>query len=378
MISTSSRGLENAWVAFRALRRRFDGNKIHVTATRYFLATAYLPGHSLAFPGLPQQIYPHHNVTYALSRSNDPADIIPFVMHNSPAVHAVWHWGTHRGNMNEQILISFAELERIIIPNEHDVAALVPLHEAIALAVEAAKVLMEMEAGRILITRTTQAFDKAFRIPTWVYAMQQVSACLRVIGMLSPEEDGGESIANGCSNLVGSMLRMVDKWAKTLQKEEEEGSAGSTEDPASKADNNGGTVGGAGGAPGDGAAEGIAGTNGHPYDSRVPHQQYMNSSDRWMASDHSYDPRRRPVPPPSTDPNAILGANPTTHYPASKLDLLLGQMFNYNYSGPQQHAGNVVPGPTWEPAMMAGMPEHGHGDGHAHGHGHGLQAVHQE
>jgi hypothetical protein len=219
-LTPATRGMEAGWIAYRNVRKRYDANKVTVMGLRYIMAAAYLPGNLSSFPGLPTNMTPHHAVNYAISRASTPADMMAFLVQDNIAVQMVWEWGGHRGNISEQLLVAFAELERVVLGSDNpEGGCLVPLHESIVLAVESAKILMEMEAGRIMLRRSASTSNRAFRLFNWFFALQQVSASLRRIAMLVPEDPDGESIANGCSNLTGSMIRVADGWVQMAKKE---------------------------------------------------------------------------------------------------------------------------------------------------------------
>ncbi len=295
-MSPTIRGISPNWLSYRRLRRHFETNKVYVTALRILIATAYLPGTPTAFPGLPTDLSPARKVAYAIGRACNPQDIIPFLTQSppSPAALAVREWGGYRGDVCEQILISIVEMG----------SDFVPYHDVVCIAVECTKVLMEMVGGIILTKRNGMEHDRHFRITNWFCLMKQVSLVLRGIGQISSEnEEEGESIPNGCSNLVGSMVRMADKWAKTIEVEETipipPSSSTSHEQPPS---------------------------NGHALDanraSSMPgHQQYMNTSDRWMATNHEQHAYNRGHGHQSIENQAA--------YPPTAIDLLLGEMFNY-------------------------------------------------
>lgn len=295
-------GISRSWMAYRRIRQHFEANKVHVTALRILMATVYLPGTPGAFPGLPNDFTPVQKVAYAISRASNPQDILPFLVQSppTPAVLAVWEWGRHRGDVCEQILVGIAELG----------GDFVPFHDVVCIAVECAKVLMEMEAVAIVVKRSGKALDRGFRIPTWFYLMKQVSQVLRGIGQLTADdEEGSISIPKGCSNLVGSMVRMAAEWAKTLEAEEAAAPSGSmAEDPQQPVK-----------APywnGNGYGQDVG--------NNCQHQRYMNTSDRWMATDHNAHGGSYSQSP----------AEWQAAYPPTAIDLLLSEMFNYS-SQPQ-------------------------------------------
>ncbi|WVQ96117.1 hypothetical protein IAU59_003219 [Kwoniella sp. CBS 9459] len=301
-----SRGVESGWLAYRAIRRRYETGKVYVTGLRMLMATHYLPGCMYAYPGLPPHLHPEQAVSYAIGKAFNPADIVRFITDTAvskAAVEAVWDWGRRRGINTEACLVSCAELGQNLVGDlrTHSYASIVPLHEVICIANESAKVLIEMEAGTIQILRTTHQLHKAFRVRSWLVVMQQVSQTMQSIGLLSPTDGmGGDTLANGCSNLIGSMVRTAEEWTKLLEKEQvnEETAPQPAESAASQLQSqqqappsqsssttqpnmppyvNGG------------GANAPHPPPHHAYEPiRQPgvssHQQYMDTSDRWMAS----------------------------------------------------------------------------------------------
>ncbi|WVF68579.1 hypothetical protein IAT40_003348 [Kwoniella sp. CBS 6097] len=303
-LSEFSRGVESGWLSYRAIRRRYETSKVYVTGLRMLMATHYLPGCPYAYPGLPPHLPPEQAVSYAISRAFNPADIVRFITDTAvskAAVEAVWDWGRRRGINTEACLVSCADLGQNLVADlqNHVYASIVPLHEVICIANESAKVLIEMEAGTIQILRSTRQLHKAFRARSWLVVMQQVSQTMQSIGLLSPTDGmGGDTLANGCSNLIGSMVRTAEEWTKLLGKEQEisneEAASQPSENDAHPQSQSQPQLQGqqqtqnqnqpnvppyANGAP-------------HPYDPvRQPgvasHQQYMDTSDRWMASNET-------------------------------------------------------------------------------------------
>ena len=326
MFSQAIGDIHHNWLVYRRIRQRFEANKVYVIALRVLMATVFLPGSPSAFPDLPTHLTQVQSVSYAINRACNPQDIVSFLMQSPPtsAVMAVWEWGAHRGDVCEQILVATAEMS----------VDFLPLHDVACIAVESAKVLMEMDAGILVMKRTGRAKDRRFRISSWFYPMKLVSQVLRSVGQVPSDEEEGESIQMGCSNLIGSMVRMADEWAKSVaaeetmassQPEQESGPPNSTTDSPHV---NGYT------------------TQTHTFDPNrqsVPahHQQYMDSSDRWMASNHESHPFY-----------IQQSAGFQNTYPPTAVDLLLSQMFNYSYQPSQtntQPVNDMEHTQSWEP-----------------------------
>ena len=413
LLTPTSNGVEAGWLAYRGLRRRYEANKCYVHGLRAYMATAYLPGHPLAFSGLPTEMQPVQRVSYALSRATNPPDIIPFIMApNNTATQATWTWGKHRGEICESTVAAFAEIGTGLTHSNPRI--LLPLHDAMCIAVESSKVLMEMQAGSIMVTRRSKELVSPFRIPGWVYALHQTCDAMRAVAVLSGEQkdkgrdDTGqcnESVASGCANLVGSMVRVVNEWTREIQKEDMEAAGGST-----VADTTSSTATGISEKDRqDLAAMGLeahpqhhqpdgmddappsAGVTGEGFGElgHAGQGHYMDSSDRWMASDHRGPSGSRAAAGPAGQNVSYAatggsgnGSGPDANGPApTPLDLLLSQMFNYSYQ-PASGAGQGHPqgrqhGQEGSHSSQAphGLQDHQHPHQHhstQHGHGHAL------
>ncbi|EIW71637.1 hypothetical protein TREMEDRAFT_73361 [Tremella mesenterica DSM 1558] len=222
LVPEGSRNLLAGWLSYRNIRRRYDSTKIYVTGLRFLTATGYLPGHPSAFPNLPTDLPPSAKVPYAVGRASNPADTMPFILSPGPGSQALWQWGVHRGDTAEQVLVAFLSIGSLVIPSPTSGGELIPLHDVISIAVDCAKVLMEMQAGSILIHKHTGRLHKAFRVPQWVFSMRQVAQVMAAIATLSPINDELSrlhSLAGGCSSLIGSMVRIADGWTRSLESE---------------------------------------------------------------------------------------------------------------------------------------------------------------
>lgn len=307
LLSINSGGIESGWKAYRSVRRRFESNKVYLTGLRYLMATSYLPGSRYAFSDLPIGMLPAQAVLYAISRATSPSNITAFMQGNTDAVQAVVEWGAHRGEIAEQLLSAIAEISQksISIVSDPNHAEIVPLHDVFCIAVEGAKTLMEMQAGSIVMGRTSQNFPSRIRFPTWSATLRHVCQNIRAVGTLLPDDQRheGESIENGCSNLIGSMLRLADEWLKTVEKDEDDEQVPAESTPMEESSY----------LPPPAPPK--------PLYAPPPHQSYMPTSDRWMAADHDqggYQPQ----------------VNGNGGYPPTALDTLLSEMFQYSYNVP--------------------------------------------
>ncbi|WWC73543.1 uncharacterized protein I206_107515 [Kwoniella pini CBS 10737] len=375
VLSGHSRGVESGWLSYRSIRRRYETSKVYVTGLRMLIATHYLSGSIHSYPDVPPFLTPEQGADYAVSRAYQPMDIVRFITDTTnpkPAVEAVWNWGRKRGINTEACLVACAELGQHLVNTLEtgSYAAIIPLHDVIVIANEAAKVLIEMEAGTIQILRSSNMIDKAFRPRSWLIVMNQVSQTFRSIGALAPNDDlGGDTIANGCSNLIGSMVRSAEEWTKSLEKEIPREAVTSDDIKHNSQDDTnipsyGGNVDDANNHDGNAVIyaqqqpgqeitlhESLRQTTGSIPSGHHPHQ-YMDSSDRWMASSSSSSSHQgqgqqnNHLHPPQQLPPASHGEYTQQHsyattgplppppqsgpYPNTQLDQLLSEMFCYN------------------------------------------------
>lgn len=356
MMQGYSKSIETGWVTYRAIRRRYEFSKLHVSGLRALMATHFLPGSPYAYPDLPSFVSPAHAVAYAIGRACHPPDIVRFIGGTSsvggvtPAVQAVWEWGRRRRMNMEHNLAACAELAQTYQTYGSDLtglvyACIVPLHECICIAVESSKILMEMEAGTIHILRSHNQLSKAVRPRPWLEIMKQVSQAMHNVSMMMHDDGlGGETLANGASNLIGSMVRVAEEWLTSSQEEAaRQGTEDITLDPAQSHQGH------------------DSNTNPQVYDSHrqsgvASHQQYMDKSDRWMAGNNQSSISHQqptPTPPMHTD-TPILNSPDQSHYKyqtpvlarlpvTTQLDGLLSDMFGYSCNPAQPPQNQATP-----------------------------------
>ena len=228
ILSPATQGVEAGWLAYRSLRRRFEANKAYVSGIRAFTAICYIPGHPLAFPGLPTHMQSIQKSTYAMSRIFHPPDMLPAYANSSnPAGHAVMTWTKHRGGMCESILASFMDSGPVISSNT-SARALIPYHDAFSIVAESAKLLVELQAGRAMLrSYYPQEPSDLVPLPSWLPTMRQTAVILGEFARIGSQsgDSSYESVARGCANLVGSMVRLTEDWAREINKGGVEGLA---------------------------------------------------------------------------------------------------------------------------------------------------------
>jgi len=203
------------------MRRRWESMKGCLCAYQALVALHFLPGSIHAVPNLPENLSPGQGVHYALTKANDPDSILFAYSTNSVAAEEMRRVSRLRMDFAEQQLQSFIEISRSLFPSHNGLADIVPLHDIIALTLESAKALMESQASKITMLRSSYN-PSPMSMPSWVPNLTLISHVLRKLS-LSRYEDGdatfGEDIANGCSNLIGSMVRTVQEWMTYMESE---------------------------------------------------------------------------------------------------------------------------------------------------------------
>lgn len=234
------------WTPYRSIRRKYELSRLHLFGLRVLTAAHLLPASTLSvsgpITGPGSDLRKKQAIDSAIARAHNPEDLMPVMLANTPASEELRKWGKMRGEIAESILVEFAELQRSIIPRATvgdpepepvpgpgPSAVILPLQELVATVVEAAKTLMEMQAGTLIVKRSIKELHKTFRIPSWHFIMRQVLGLMATLGGMcvgtgrdgEDGNDGGgsENFPTGCSNLVGSMLRTTESWGKIIELE---------------------------------------------------------------------------------------------------------------------------------------------------------------
>lgn len=241
--------IESGLQSYRAIHRRYQSLKVLGIAIRCLTALSFMPGHADAVSDLPVDMSPHHRVTYAMDRAHVAADMMAAVTRSTPSAMLIWRLGPERMNIAADLLTDFAVLDKKVIPQPRPEIGMargdmVPLHEMCAIGVEAAKILMESKAGKMAMARNNpELMPYSMTEPLWDADLQKAISVLRRVDLLStpfggegstPAKNGvkggvgagtgfngkhvkpgeGETIANGMSNLLGSMSRLADMWTR--------------------------------------------------------------------------------------------------------------------------------------------------------------------
>lgn len=264
-----------------------------MTGFQALVALHFLPGSAIAIPGLPQGLGTYQMVHYALSRSNDPADIIFAYSTRSTGADELRRVSSLRQELAEQQLLSFIDVSQSVMASDRRPADIIPLHDVVAIVVESCKALVEGQSSKLSYLRTIYGLPTAVSKPGWLRTLSQVSTVLRSMGLLcvDSESSGGESIANGCSNLVGSMARALTEWISIVEREANSSQSHGQSDPL------GGGLVHASPTQASATAQfsqqqsrphtaiGVSGPQNMVGGVAAGFQSYMPTSDRWMASD---------------------------------------------------------------------------------------------
>lgn len=196
--------------------------KIYLVGFQTLVALHYLPGSIIAMSGLPTHFQPAQAIHYAFSRANDPHDILLAYASTTMAAGDMRRCAKVRAAQAEQLINSFIEYAPTMVPSQGG-ADIVPLHEIIAMVVESAKALMEQHASGLTYHRSIMALPPAVPSPHWASALSHASQILYGLSALRTDGDdssgSGESIANGCSNLLGSMARIVQERSAMVERD---------------------------------------------------------------------------------------------------------------------------------------------------------------
>lgn len=215
--------LESGWKAYRAIRRRWESMKVYLVAFQTLVALHYLPGSTLAVINPPAHYNAGQAIHAAYRRANDPHDVLLAYASTTTATDDLHRLSNSRGVQAEQILHTLLELAPTLVPSQRG-ADLVPLDEMIAMVVESASVLMEQHALSLTYYRSIMALPSTVPTPNWASTLSQVSQILNGLSTLRVDDDddtpgGGENVANGCSNLLASMVRIVHEWSAMVERD---------------------------------------------------------------------------------------------------------------------------------------------------------------
>jgi hypothetical protein len=204
------------------MRRRWESMKTLLSALQTLVALHYLPGSIYGVANLPNGLNTAQGIHYALNRSNDPNNILFAVATGSRAAEEIRRCSQLRGEQAERQLLSFIEISPSICPTHRGLADIAPLHDIIALTLESCKALMEIEASKIVMVRSTYNVPSPMTMPAWVPSLTQISHVFRKLSLIRYEDEDagcGEDITNACSNLVGAMVRTVQEWMTAMEAE---------------------------------------------------------------------------------------------------------------------------------------------------------------
>ncbi|GMK57496.1 hypothetical protein CspeluHIS016_0403300 [Cutaneotrichosporon spelunceum] len=221
MLSLPS-SLEAGWKAYRVIRRHWEVMKVYLVAFQTLIALHYLPGSIHALSGLPTHFPAAQAIHYAFSRANNPHDILLAFASTTMAADDIRRLSQFRGAQAERLINAFVEFAPSLVASMGG-ADLVPLHDIMAMVVESSKTLMEQHASRLTYYRSVMALPSSIPVPPWVASLSQASQILRGLSNLRMDHEdnlgSGECVANGCSNLLGSMVRIVLEWSNMVERD---------------------------------------------------------------------------------------------------------------------------------------------------------------
>jgi hypothetical protein len=213
--------LTAGWVQYRTVRRRWENMKGCHAAFHTLIALHFIHGSVHAVPNLPDAFNAAQSVHHALSRAHDPNDILHVYATHSAAAEEAQRCLRLRCEFAEQQLASFLDIS----PSLMGGSDIVPIHDLVALTLEAAKTLLEAQATDIAFTRAIAAGapPPPLPLPAWVPVLTQISHVLHKLAISKQYSDAnanagvGEDIASACGNIFGSMARTVHEWVAFLE-----------------------------------------------------------------------------------------------------------------------------------------------------------------
>ena len=211
---TSSTHLQDTWVAYRSIRKTFDLNRLGLFVLRVVMATAYIPGTALSREGLPEDVAPDQRVKFAMDKLKVASNITTLFPDHPVAIHLP-QWGDRRREWCESVLACVAELPKLYDQHAEGIPIL-PIVEISTLALESAKIFVEMRGGEVLGGRRKN--NSQFRLALWFVLMREASSALNRISS-GPTDTRGMTVSAGCANLISAMERLMESWSQALKED---------------------------------------------------------------------------------------------------------------------------------------------------------------
>lgn len=195
-----------SWLAYRALRRRWVIMKQVITAFHILMSLHFLPGFASAVPNLPSGLPASAKAHYALDRALNANDILTAWMTKSPVVEALRTVLPRRAEAAEQLLSQFVHMPR---------GLMMPVHDVLAMTVEACKALVEIQVGIWTYQRPVTAGP-----PPWLPLIGEAGRIMRFQAQFTTPDpaSGGETIANGCANILDSLAQSLRDCIAAMEK----------------------------------------------------------------------------------------------------------------------------------------------------------------
>ena len=173
-LSASGSDLQRGWLAYRAVRRKFEVGRILFHGSKSYMCTAFLPGTPLSRPGLTAGLTSERRIAYATERLTNLEDIMSLFPGRHPCTAHLANWGKQRAETCEAILVAVIESGQLFVAPGSASIPIIPIVDTSTVALERAKVLMEMRAGEIMSNRTWLLISR-FQLPFWFVLMRQAS-----------------------------------------------------------------------------------------------------------------------------------------------------------------------------------------------------------
>lgn len=177
-----------------------------ITAFHILMSLHFLPGFACAVPNLPSGLPASAKAHYALDRALNANDILTAWTSKSAVVDALRAVLPRRAEAAEGLLSQFVHMPRGLV---------VPVHDILAIVVEACKALVEIQVGIWTYQRPVTAGP-----PPWLPLIGEAGRLMRTHAKFTTPDPngGGETIANGCANVLDSLSQSITDCIAAMEK----------------------------------------------------------------------------------------------------------------------------------------------------------------
>ena len=168
-----------------------------------------------------------------MERLTNLEDIVSLFPGQHPCTAYLVDFSKTRAETCEEILVAVIESGRLFADPALSNRPIIPIVDASTIALESAKVLMEMRAGEIMSNRMWLLISR-FQLPFWFVLMRQASEMmLAMADYLDGTRKSNQTITRGCASLIASIVKVTESWTERLRQEQISSLAGQQHDQAS-------------------------------------------------------------------------------------------------------------------------------------------------